>query len=143
MYGVWCKEGGNWMNLAAPHSYVYDLIAYPDYLILGTDRGISIYNRSTYEWVHYPQQAAVTGLAVFQRSVMGVTDTGALLIGDQQGGFLKAAFSDLCIYTISPIRGNVYVCTERGLFQLGSMGFGKGKNMLRGAKLSRSAGVAG
>ncbi|MDF2963275.1 MAG: hypothetical protein K0S39_5010 [Paenibacillus sp.] len=118
LYGVWCGEGKRWVNAAAPRSIVYDLWSCPDYLILGTDQGISIYDRYTYAWVHFPQEAAVTGLAVYQSSLLGVTEKGDLILGDQQGGFSKASFPDLYLYSVYSSGGEVYICSERGLFQL-------------------------
>ncbi|MNI08100.1 hypothetical protein D3C73_611240 [compost metagenome] len=122
MYGVWCGNGTTWLNMASPDTQVLDLLSSPHFLFLATNQGISMYDRLTYEWAHFPLSSGVTSLANYQGKLMGISEKGGLVVGNQQGGFTITYFPDFFLFSLMPHERAVYVCSDRGLYQLASLG---------------------
>lgn len=121
-YGLWCKIGTRWENVAYPNTAIYDLLLTPQFYILGSRQGISLYDRYTDSGAEFPLGTAITSLAVYHGHLLGVTKEGELVQGDKKGGFTKIGFEDLAIYSLKSTETGVYVCTSRGLYLLQKMG---------------------
>ncbi|MEW9697806.1 hypothetical protein [Paenibacillus sp. SI8] len=117
-YGLWSRASGDWQKVAYSHAKVYDFLLYPQYLILAFESGLAIYDRLMSEWINYPLEQAVTGLAVYQGHILGVTEDGALLHGDKKGGFEQIRFPQLFLFSIVTKDSEVFVCSDRGLFRI-------------------------
>ena len=50
--------------------------------------------------------------------LIGVSDRGELMIGDKKGRFDRIRFSKQFIFSIVAKGKDIYVCTDKGLFQL-------------------------
>lgn len=116
--GLWSKSGSKWENIACPDKRVYDFIHLPQYVIIAHESGISLYDRFMDDWAHFELQTSVTSLAVFKGHLIGSGDNGELLIGDKKGKFDRVRFGKTFIFSVLAKGKDIYVCTDRGLFQL-------------------------
>lgn len=116
--GMWIRTGSKWGQLSCEGKRIYDFISLPHYVIAGHDSGISLYDRFMDEWAHFELKRSVTSLAVFRGHLIGSSDQGELLVGDKQGRFERFQFGQKFIFSVTAKRGEVYVCTDQGLFQL-------------------------
>jgi len=120
-YGLWCKIGTRWENTACPNLAIYDLLLTPHYYILGTKRGISLYDRYTDSGAEFRLGTAVTSLAAYYGYLLGVTMEGTLIQGNKKGGFSRIAFEGMSIYSLKSTDTGVYVCSSRGLHRFQMM----------------------
>ncbi|MGR7945990.1 hypothetical protein ACU063_16190 [Paenibacillus sp. M.A.Huq-81] len=116
--GLWIKTGSKWGLLACEGKRVYDFLSLPQYMIVGHDSGISLYDRFMDEWAHFELNRKVTSLAVFRGHLIGVSEQGELLIGDKRGDFDRVQFGKKFIFSVASKSGEIYVCTDQGLFRL-------------------------
>jgi hypothetical protein len=117
-YGLWSKASSRWEQIACNDKRIYDFINLPQYLILSHESGISLYDRFMDDWAHFELEASVTSLAVFRGHLIGTSEHGELLIGDRKGRFDRVSFGKRFIFSVIAKGNEVYVCTDRGLFQL-------------------------
>ncbi|MBD0379359.1 hypothetical protein [Paenibacillus sedimenti] len=117
-YGLWSRTGTGWHKIAYSHVRVYDFLFYPEFIILALEFGIAVYDRLVGVWMEFPFNEAVTGLAVFEGHILGVTENGTLLHGDKQGGFEQIRFPHLFLFSIVTKGSEVYACSDRGLFRI-------------------------
>ena len=117
-YGLWSKAGARWEKAACSDKRVYDFINLPQYLIIAHESGISLYDRFMDDWANFELEASVTSLAVYRGHLIGASDKGELLIGDKKGRFDRIRFGKPFIFSVRAKGNEVYVCTDRGLFQL-------------------------
>ncbi|GGA01932.1 hypothetical protein GCM10008018_55170 [Paenibacillus marchantiophytorum] len=118
-YGLWSRSHHGWQKAAYTHVKVYDFLMYPQYFILAIESGVAIYDRLINEWMDFPIGQGVTGLAIYQGHILGVTEDGALLHGDKKGGFEQIRFPHLFLFSIVTKGTEVFVCTDRGLYRVG------------------------
>jgi hypothetical protein len=116
--GLWMKTGSGWTFMDCPGRRVYDFMNLPHYLVVGHDRGISLYDRFMDEWAHFDLNRCITSLAVFRGHIVGTSDRGELLAGDRKGRFDRIGFGGIFVFSVAAKGGDVYACTERGLFKL-------------------------
>ncbi|RJX40007.1 hypothetical protein D3P09_11560 [Paenibacillus pinisoli] len=116
--GLWIRTGSKWGQLSCEGKHVFDFLSLPQYVVVGHDTGISLYDRFMDDWAHFELQRAITSLAVYRGHLIGATDQGELMIGDKKGRFERVQFGKKIIYSIVPKRGVLYVCTDQGLFKL-------------------------
>ncbi|SEN97847.1 hypothetical protein [Paenibacillus sp. OV219] len=121
-YGIWCKIGTHWKNIAYPNMPVYDLLLTPQYYFLGSNQGISLYDRYTDSGAEFPLGTAVTSLAVVHGRLVGVSMDGKLVQGNQKGGFTVSGFEGLSLYALKSTETGVYACSSRGLYRLQLLG---------------------
>lgn len=117
-YGLWSKSMGVWQNIAYPKSIVYDFLYMSQFIILALDYGLAMYDRFTGTWAEFPIGKAITGLAVYQGHVLGITEHGKLLQGNKQGAFEEVSFDNMFLFSIVTKGSEVYVCSDRGLFRI-------------------------
>ena len=111
-----------WQPMTSSRSVVYDFLILPEFIVLGTDKGLSIYDRYTQRWMHYRIGAAVTSLAVFWGVLVGVTDRGELLVGNGSGGFDSYRIGKLFLFALSAKGEDVFACADQGLYRLNRLG---------------------
>lgn len=116
--GLWSKAGSNWEKIACPDKRVYDFINLPQYLIIAHESGVSLYDRFMDDWAHFELETNVTSLTVFRGHLIGTSDKGELLIGDKKGKFDRIRFGKTFIFSVLAKGNAIYVCTDRGLYQL-------------------------
>ncbi len=117
-YGLWCKVGAKWEQIACGDKRVYDFINLPQYLILSHESGVALYDRFMDEWAHFELGEPVTSLSVFKGHLVGTNEKGELLIGDKHGTFERIYFGKPFVFSVLSIGSGLYVCTDRGLFRL-------------------------
>ncbi|WP_051237051.1 hypothetical protein [Paenibacillus pinihumi] len=117
-YGLWSGMRDHWHNLAYPNSIVYDFLYLPQFIVLGMEQGIAIYDRLADSWMDLKLGAAVTSLAVFNGRIIGVTDKGDFVQGNGRGGFETFKFSNMFLFSVVTKGKNVFLCCDRGLYRL-------------------------
>lgn len=120
-HGLWCKLGTHWEQTAYPGRAVYDLFLSPQYYIIGTEKGISVYDRYTGTWAEFVLGVAVINLVVCKGRLLGVSKDGHIIMGDRKGGFQIVSFDDLIVYSLKSTMSEGYACTNRGLYLLDFM----------------------
>ncbi|MWC27773.1 hypothetical protein [Paenibacillus sp. MMS18-CY102] len=118
-YGLWHRCGGAWEKVACPDNKVYDFLNLPQFLIVGHEEGIAIYDRFVDEWSQFHLQVEVTSLAVFHGHLLGAGAGGELIVGNKRGGFDVVRFDNRIIFTLVKKAGHVYACTDKGLYRIG------------------------
>lgn len=116
--GLWMRTGGKWGLLACEGKRNYDFINLPQYVIVGHETGIALYDRFMDEWAEFELDRHVNSLAVFQGHLIGTSDLGELLVGDKKGRFDRIAFGGKFIFSVTAKGRDVYVCTDQGLYTL-------------------------
>ncbi|MFC4597899.1 hypothetical protein [Cohnella hongkongensis] len=120
--GLWYTEGEEWRMMMRSDVTVYDFLYLPHYVVLGTNEGVSILDRLTTSWIHCKLDTAVTSLAVHRGVIIGATEHGELLIGNQRGGFDRYRMSGAFIFSIVDRGSEIFACTDRGLYRVGTIG---------------------
>ncbi|GGG66036.1 hypothetical protein [Paenibacillus radicis (ex Gao et al. 2016)] len=131
-YGLWIHTQDKWEQSSCTDRRVYDFLNLPQYLIVGHDQGISLYDRFMDSWAQFELNRAVTSLSVFRGHLLGSSDKGELLVGDKKGQFDRIRFGNHFIFGIKNFNKEIYVCTDHGLFRLGYI---KERLMLLSVKL--------
>ncbi|WP_308634098.1 hypothetical protein [Paenibacillus silvisoli] len=121
-YGIWYKIGMRWENIAYRNIAVYDLLLTPQYYLLGTQQGISLYDLYTDSGFDFPLGDAVTSLAVVQGRLLGASLQGKLVQGNQKGGFTLCGFEGITLYSLKATKTGVYVCSSQGLYRIQMLG---------------------
>ncbi len=121
-YGVWCKVGTQWGNVAYANVPVYDLLLAPQFFFLGTNQGVSLYDRYTDSTADFPIASPVTSMAVFQGRLLGASSEGELVAGDRRGGFSRTGFDGIQIFSLQSTETDVFVCSGKGLYRLCAIG---------------------
>lgn len=121
-HGLWCKTAKGWKSTAFPHAAVYDFLYTPHYIFLAMDWGIAMYDRLTCTWERFVLNSRITGLAVFDGRLLGVTDRGGWVLGNKKGNFDKVRFPGMYIFNVAMRERSVYVCADRGLYRLNMIG---------------------
>lgn len=116
--GLWMRTGGKWGLLACEGKRIYDFINLPQYVIVGHETGIALYDRFMDEWAEFELDRRVNSLAVFQGHLIGTSDLGELLVGDKKGRFDRIAFGGKFIFSVTTKGKDVFVCTDQGLYTL-------------------------
>lgn len=117
-YGLWTYVRGRWEQTDCHNKRVYDFMNLPQYLIVGHESGISLYDRFMDEWVEFKLDRAVTSLSVYRGHLIGASDKGELMIGDKKGRFDRIRFGNHFIFSICASDNELFVCTDHGLFRL-------------------------
>lgn len=117
-YGLWCRVGAKWEQIALPDKSVFDFMNLPQYIVAGHSNGISLYDRYMDEWADFELGRAITSLAVFRGRIAGATNKGELLLGDTRGRFDRIRFGKMFIFSVASFGRNVFACTDKGLFRL-------------------------
>ncbi|WP_224753813.1 hypothetical protein [Paenibacillus terricola] len=119
-YGLWHRCGdGAWHKVACPERKVYDFLNMPQFLIVGHEEGVSIYDRFTDEWVDFQLGVGVTSLTVYHGHLLGTGEGGELIVGNKQGGFDVVRFGNRLVFTLIRYGRDVYACTDKGLYRIG------------------------
>jgi hypothetical protein len=119
--GLWIKTGAKWGYLACEGKSVYDFMNLPQYLIIGHNSGISLYDRFMDEWAEFELERSITSLAVYRGHLLGTSDQGELFVGDKKGRFDRIKFGGKFIFSVTAKGRDIYVCTDQGLFTLTCM----------------------
>lgn len=117
-YGLWSEVRGEWQKFACPGKKVFDFMNLPQYLVVGHESGIALYDRFMDEWAEFELNRAVTSLSVFRGHLIGASEKGELLVGDKRGLFDRVRFSGKFIFSVVSIGIDTYLCTDHGLFRL-------------------------
>ncbi|QAY67141.1 hypothetical protein [Paenibacillus protaetiae] len=120
-YGLWCRVGSKWEQIAMPDRKVYNFINLPQYIVAGHTSGISMYDRYMDDWAHFELGRAVTGLSVYRGRIVAATDQGELLVGDTRGRFDRISFGKMFVFNVCTLGRTVFACTDRGLFRLANI----------------------
>ncbi|GKU77972.1 hypothetical protein [Paenibacillus sp. L3-i20] len=116
--GLWIKTGSKWGLLACEGKRIYDFINLPQYMIVGHETGISLYDRFMDDWAHFELERKITSLAVYRGHLIGTSDQGELMVGDKKGKFDRIKFGKKFIFSVTAKGNDIYVCTDQGLFRL-------------------------
>lgn len=116
--GIWIRTGSKWGQLCCEGKRVYDFLNLPQYVIVGHDSGIALYDRFMDEWAQFELHRSVTSLAVYRGHLIGATDQGELLVGDKKGQFERIQFGAKYIFSVTSKNGDTYACTDQGLYKL-------------------------
>ncbi|WP_168119732.1 hypothetical protein [Paenibacillus sp. HB172176] len=116
--GMWHRYGARWERLAYQGKQVYDFLNLPQFVIVGHETGIALYDKFMDEWSEFGLSRRVTSLSVYRGHLIGVSELGELFIGDKRGGFDRVAFGGKHIFTVASKGGEVYACTDQGLYKL-------------------------
>lgn len=116
--GIWIRTGSKWGQLCCEGLKVYDFLNLPQYVIVGHDGGISLYDRFMDEWASFELNRSVTSLAVYRGHLIGASDRGELIVGDKKGRFELIQFGRRFIFSVVVKEGVTYACTDHGLYKL-------------------------
>ncbi|GFN31579.1 hypothetical protein [Paenibacillus xylaniclasticus] len=118
-YGLWHNCGADWHRVACSDRKVYDFIQLPQFLIIGHDQGISMYDRFMDEWNDCPLKIEVTSLAVYKGHLLGAGAGGEVIIGNRRGSFDVVKFGSRLVFTLVRHGSSVFACTDKGLYRIG------------------------
>ncbi|MBH5318701.1 hypothetical protein I6N90_12920 [Paenibacillus sp. GSMTC-2017] len=116
--GLWIKTASKWGLLACEGKRIYDFLNLPQYMIVGHETGISLYDRFMDDWAHFELERKITSLAVYRGHLIGASDQGELMVGDKKGKFDRIRFGKKFIFSVAAKGNEIYVCTDQGLFKL-------------------------
>lgn len=120
-YGLWCRAGAKWEQIALHEKRVYDFINLPQYIVVGRTGGFSIYDRYMDDWAEFELERDVTSLTVYRGRIVGASDKGELLLGDTRGRFERVRFGKMFVFSVCAYGRNVFVCSDRGLFRMANI----------------------
>ncbi|WP_372632220.1 hypothetical protein [Cohnella sp.] len=120
--GLWYTEGEEWRTMMRSDVTVYDFLYLPQYVVLGTNEGVSILDRMTTSWINCKLDTSVTSLAVHRGTIIGATEHGELLAGNRRGRFDRYRMSGAFIFSIVSRGQEIFACTDRGLYRVSSIG---------------------
>ncbi|RED77531.1 hypothetical protein [Cohnella phaseoli] len=120
--GLWYMEDEEWRMMMRSDVTVYDFLYLPQYVVLGTNEGMSILDRMTTSWMNYKLDTAVTSLSVHRGTLIGATEHGELLTGNRRGGFDRYRMPGIFIFSIVSRGQEIFACTDRGLYRVSSIG---------------------
>jgi len=120
--GLWYNEDDEWHSMMRSDIIVYDFLYLPQYVILGTNVGLSILDRLTLTWMNFKYGSAVTSLALYHGRIIGATEHGELLIGNQRGAFERYRMGNTFTFAIVNRNNQVFACTDRGLYRISHIG---------------------
>ncbi|MBW7474507.1 hypothetical protein K0T92_07095 [Paenibacillus oenotherae] len=120
--GLIYNDGKKWKKSAFEGSTVYDFLFSPQYLYVGLDQGISMYDRLTDRWAGFELGFGVTSIAASKEYLVGASERGELIVSNGSGGFDTIQFGDIFVFGVVSKHPNVYVCTDRGLYRIGRLG---------------------
>jgi len=119
-YGLWHSCGdADWHRVACPDRKVYDFINLPQFLIVGHEHGIAMYDRFVDEWSEFALGTEVTSLAVCKGHLLGAGAEGELIVGNKRGGFDVVKFGNRLVFTLVRHGSSVFACTDKGLYRIG------------------------
>ncbi|WP_127530916.1 hypothetical protein [Paenibacillus kobensis] len=118
-YGLYHSCGDDWHRVACPDRKVYDFINLPQFLIVGHEHGIAMYDRFVDEWSEFSLKAEVTSLAVYKGHLLGAGAGGELIVGNRRGGFEVVTFGNRLVFTLVRHGSSVFACTDKGLYRIG------------------------
>lgn len=116
--GIWFRTGSKWGLLCCEGKRVYDFMNLSQYVIVGHNSGISLYDRFMDEWAHFELDRSVTSLAVYRGHLIGASDRGELIVGDKKGRFELIQFGRKFIFSVTVKDDITYACTDQGLYRL-------------------------
>ncbi|UVI28658.1 hypothetical protein [Paenibacillus spongiae] len=119
--GLIYKAKGDWQLSAFENAVVYDFLFTPQYLYIALDKGIAMYDRLTDRWATFELKVGVTSLAAERDRLVGSGEKGELIVSNGQGGFETIQFGGIFVFAVATKAQHVYVCTDKGLFRLGSL----------------------
>jgi hypothetical protein len=120
--GLWYTEGTEWHLMMRSDVIVYDFLYLPQYVVLGTNEGLAILDRMTSSWMNYRYDSAITSLAVYHGRIIGATEHGDLLVGNQRGGFDRFKMGSTFVFSVVARNNEVFACTDRGLYRVSRIG---------------------
>ncbi|BBH25006.1 hypothetical protein Back11_63510 [Paenibacillus baekrokdamisoli] len=120
--GLLYKDSNKWKESAYENSIVYDFLFTPQYLYIGLDQGISMYDRMTDRWASFQLGFGVTSLAATRDHLFGASEQGELVVSNGEGGFSTIRFGDIFVFSVVSKHAQVYVCTDKGLYRVGRLG---------------------
>ncbi len=116
--GLLSQIAGKWRTVAYTDWIIYQLLTTPEFLFVGCQHGIAMYDCLTGTWHEFNLRTRITSMAVYQKRLVGVSELGNLVIGDMKGGFTESQFGNLFIYALKQNQQEVYACTNQGLYKL-------------------------
>ncbi|MBB3113642.1 ligand-binding sensor domain-containing protein [Paenibacillus phyllosphaerae] len=120
--GLVYRTGDVWKISAYESNTVYDFLFTPQYLYIGLDHGVGMYDRMTDRWANFNLGVGVTSLAADREHLVGASERGELIVSNGKGGFETIRFGDMFIFSVVTRLPHVYACTDKGLFRLGRLG---------------------
>ncbi|MGN7456577.1 hypothetical protein ACTHPH_17355 [Paenibacillus pasadenensis] len=121
-HGLWCSHGADWGSAAFADRKVYDIVNVPQYLILGCEKGLALYDRFSSAWMEFDLGAGVTSVAVCHGRLIGVSELGELVVGTPQHGFERYRYPGLFLFSIAVRGGQPLLCSDRGLYRAAWLG---------------------
>jgi hypothetical protein len=97
---------------------VYDFLFTPQFLYIGLDRGISMYDRIADRWAVFELGLGVASLAASRQHLFGASDRGDLVVSNGRGGFNTIRFDGIHIFSVVSKQPDAYACTDRGLYRI-------------------------
>lgn len=119
--GLWCLTPKGWKNIASAENPVYDFYATPQFIYLALPWGIAMYDRLTCAWEQFALKSAIVRLAAYDGALLGITDSGKIVRGDQQGGFDRLHLPGMFVFNAVPDGRSLYFCTDRGLYRASTL----------------------
>ncbi|MCI3919528.1 hypothetical protein MO973_04690 [Paenibacillus sp. TRM 82003] len=116
--GLLHRSGNDWSRATPDETPVYDMLLLPEYWVLGTERGITLYDRYTGEWATFPVAEPVWSVSFADGRIVATTKSGALVVGDRKGGFNRYRFEDQFLFSVRRFGTQTLVCSDQGLYEL-------------------------
>jgi hypothetical protein len=116
--GLLYRSSDKWNKSAYESSIVYDFLFTPQYLYIGLDQGIGMYDRMTDRWASFQLEYGVTSLAASRDLLLGANEQGELVVSNGEGGFSTIKFGDIFIFSVVAKHAQVYICTDKGLYRV-------------------------
>lgn len=117
-HGLWCSHGSSWGMAAFSDRKVYDILNVPQYLILGCEKGLALYDRFSSAWMEFDLGTGITSLAVHHGQLIGVSEHGELVVGNPQKGFERFRYKGLFLFSVAVRGQQLLLCTDRGLYRI-------------------------
>ncbi|RED60241.1 hypothetical protein [Cohnella lupini] len=120
--GLWFTEDSEWHLMMRSDVIVYDFLYLPQYVVLGTNEGLSILDRLTSTWMNFKYASAVTSLAIHHGRIIGVTEHGDLLVGNKRGQFERYRMGNSFLFSVVVLNDEIFACSDRGLYRVSHIG---------------------
>lgn len=117
-YGLLHRSGNDWRRATPDETPVYDFLLLPEYWVLGTEKGVSLYDRYVGEWAAIPLPQPVWSVSSAGGHIVGTTKDGELVVGDRQGRFDRYRFGDQFLFSVRRFGTQTLVCSDQGLYEL-------------------------
>lgn len=116
--GLWYRFNESWVRTSYIQSPIYDLFQTPQMIFMAGEKGISVFDRYTQTMDEHVLNTPVSSLCALNGSLLGASGGGDLMVGDRKGHFILMRFGRTKIFSLVASGGQVYACTDRGLYRI-------------------------